>query len=185
MVSIVGPLKNFIVRACCIPAMKCGHRSCRNLRFGKALLLLPCPLLDGPCSLLQRSTVLFYLRSTVHNYFESSGFESFQCWLAQSSEVSNSRSERSGDTWPLDLDDRDSLREFGLRAFFFCLFVQSFKVRDLPPRVLLFWTVEIYFGVRASGAFFYLLAQFSEVLNSQSERSGDAWPLDLDGRDSL
>jgi hypothetical protein len=41
----------------------------------------------------------------------------FSYLLAQSSEVSNSRSVRSGDVWPLDLDDQDLLWEFELRAF--------------------------------------------------------------------
>jgi hypothetical protein len=40
------------------------------------------------------------------------------------------RSEISGDAWPLDLDDRDLLWEFGLRVFgsFFCLLAQSSEV---------------------------------------------------------
>jgi hypothetical protein len=70
--------------------------------------------------LLPRSTVLVDLRSTVHNYFESPGFGSlgiFNAQLPQSPEVPKSRSERSGDVWPLDLDDQYLLWEFGLQEF--------------------------------------------------------------------
>jgi hypothetical protein len=72
-----------------------------------------------PVILLQRSTVLVDLRSTVHNYFGSSGFESFLLF---------SRSYN-----PLKC--------------------RISEVRDLPPRVLLFWTTEIHFGSSGFGAF--------------------------------
>jgi hypothetical protein len=48
----------------------------------------------------------------------------------QFSEVLNSQSERSGDAWPLDLDDRDSLQSLGFRPFFFCFLVQSSEVSN-------------------------------------------------------
>ena len=81
-----------------------------------------------PIILLQRSTVPIDLRSMVQNYFGSLGFRSFSFLLMRFFEVSNSQSVRPGAVCPLVLDDRDLLREFGLRSFFSCLLVQFSEV---------------------------------------------------------
>jgi hypothetical protein len=96
--------------------------------------------------------------------------------------VLNSRSERSGDAWPLVLDGRDLLREFGLQAFFFCLFTQSSEVSNSRSvRSGDTWPLDLdgqyllqEFGLRAfrSPLLTQLLFSFS-----QSTRSPDMCPL--------
>jgi hypothetical protein len=112
---------------------------CYNLQFGKSLLLLPCTALVWtllPAAKINGSQLLQ---------------DFFFFFLAQSFKVPYFRSVRFGIAWPFDLDDQDSLREFGLRALsmhrsYNPLERWIFKVLDLAPRVLLFWTTEIYFG---------------------------------------
>jgi hypothetical protein len=64
----------------------------------------------------------------------------------------------------------------------------------LVPRVSLGWTLLPTANINESQLLqefglqefsFFFLVQSCEVMNSQSERFGDAWPLDLDSRDSL
>jgi hypothetical protein len=61
--------------------------------------------------------------------------------------------------WPLDLDDRDLLQEFGLRAFSMhacsrnSLKCRIPEVRDLRARGLLIWMTQIYFGSSGFGHF--------------------------------
>ena len=40
MVSIVGPLYKYIIRACSVPAMKCGHQSATIRDLGNLTLAL-------------------------------------------------------------------------------------------------------------------------------------------------
>jgi hypothetical protein len=173
MVSIVGPR---FFHSSIIPAMKHGRRSSRNLGSWES----------SSFSATRRSWM--DPASVMLTNINGSQLlqEFFFCFLAQSSEVSNSQSERYGDGWPLDLDGRDSLREFRLWAFFFYFLTQSFEVSNSQSeRSGDAWPLDLdgrdslqEFRLRAF--FFYLLTQSSEVSNSRSERSGDAWPLDLD-----
>jgi hypothetical protein len=70
--------------------------------------------------------------------------------------------------------------------------LRSGKASLLLPHATLGWTLLPVVKINDSqllwefglwAFFFCLLAQFSEVSNSQSERFGDVWPLVLDDRD--
>jgi hypothetical protein len=118
-------------------------------------------------------------RSIINSRVWASRF--FFYLVTQSSEVSYFQSVGSVCMWPLVFDDRDSLWEFEFQAFSMhssynppeC---RIFEVRDLPPRVLLFWMTEIYFGSLGFGIFFCMLAESSKVSYFQSFRSIDACP---------
>jgi hypothetical protein len=142
--------------------------------LGKPQLLLPRAALGWTCFLLRRSTT--------HNYFGSSGFGPFQCIALTILRSVNSRSVRSGVACPLVLDDRDLLREFGLRELSPACLHNSPKcripeVRDLVTRGLLFWMDRDLFwefGLRAFGS--PLLTQLLLAF-SWSTRSPDMCPL--------
>jgi hypothetical protein len=102
MVSIVGPLKNFIVRACSVPTMKCGHRSGHDV------------------------------------IWESPAFAAtHRSWMDPVSCCKDQWFTITSGVWASRLFNARLLQSSG---------VSYLEVRDLPPRVLLFWTTEIHFG---------------------------------------